>query len=424
MYDINERIDLLTSPIVETWDGSTHRTQTGYLNGHQYEVLQTYEKSSCKCYIVPPHLQEKIRDLRLQDDDDEIRNNADSHIEKDKAFRHLRKAHIQTQHAFSFHWPHGHVDSGKENTTTSSKFDPNPIIEKIVRSVYDARQSERLPGYFAMSTQGEPKLPGYSQKGSSRDASVGKALENALDVFLFYLQQYKYNSIDGKGMPITSTVHFGRNYENAFWNGTQMVYGDGSRLFKPFVNYLDVVGHEMTHGVTGDRLDYQDEAGALNESFSDVLGYLVYMYTNNLDVNHADWLLANGILQYKGKSYPLRSFKAPGTAYDIPDLGKDPQPSKYGDLYKGSDDDGGVHTNSGIPNHAFYLFAMALGGKPWEKAGFVWFTTMMTIGAFKPDATMKDFALATIKTADTLFKEDQQVRDAIRKAWKTVEVIS
>lgn len=425
MLSLNLNPKFLSDSVVTTWEYQIP-SKTINVDGRQYEAIKSYQESGagcCKCYIVPPHLQQSIADLRLQDEDENIRNSAHTHGITDAAFRAHRATTIKHQDAVYFHIPHP-FDQGEESITQIGQFDPKPFVQKILRSVYDAQHREKLPGKLIVAAQGDPTDKStYKQWGSSRDASVNKALENALNVFRFYLLQYQYNSIDGKGMAINSSVHFGNQYENAFWNGTQMVYGDGSDLFKAFVYFLDVVGHELTHGVTGDRLEYAGESGALNEHFSDVMGYLTYMYINKLDASTAKWLLADGILQYAGKSYPLRSFKAPGTAYDIPDLGKDPQPYRYGDLYKGDEDDGGVHINSGIPNHAFYLFATALGGKPWEKAGLVWFTTMMTQDAFGPNATMADFANATIKTADILFKEDQKVHDAIRGAWKTVEVI-
>lgn len=405
MFSVEERMNLMSNPIVNTWENSHNHFQ-----GHQYQTLNAHEKPSCKCYIIPPHLQQNIQTFREQDEE----------------FRHLRRATYATPHTLTWHWPHEHHSTEEEegqSTEVVQKFDPTPFMKKIVRMVYDSQHRERLPGKFVISSQGVPGVSGYKEKGSTHDATVNQALDNALNVFLFYLKQYEYNSIDGKGMPIVSCVHYGKNYENAFWDGTEMVYGDGSDLFRAFVYFLDVVGHELSHGVTGNRLIYEGEAGALNEHFSDVMGYLVYMYTHRLDVNHANWLLADGILHVGNKSYPLRSFKAPGTAYDIPELGKDPQPAKYGDLYKGSEDNGGVHINSGIPNHAFYLFATEVGGNAWDKAGLIWFTTMMTPHAFKSNASMKDFANATIKVADKLFPQDQVVQTAIRRAWKEVEVL-
>ncbi len=426
MYPYQQSIDPLSDShsVVQNWGHLQTPSKTTRCYGHHFEVVEPYHKEArgCRCYIIPPHLQQKIQGVRLNDEREHIRASAHIHGATDEAFRNHRQSVINNQHAFSFHLPNPfehHQPVPKEDP-----FDATPFIQKIVRGVYDAESQQSLPGKLVITAQGDPidKIH-YKQKGTTRDDSVTQALSNALNVFLFYLHQYKHNSIDGKGMAINSSVHFGVKYENAFWNGSEMVYGDGSALFKAFVNFLDVVGHELTHGVTGNRLEYEGEAGALNEHFSDVMGYLVYMYVNKLNAESAPWLLADGILQYDGKNYPLRSFKAPGTAYDIPDLGKDPQPAKYGDLYQDTDDNGGVHINSGIPNHAFYLFATALGGNPWEKAGLIWFTTMMTPRAFKPNASMKDFAQATIKTADTLFKEDQKVRDEIRRAWKKVEVV-
>ena len=170
-----------------------------------------------------------------------------------------------------------------------------------------------------------------------------------------------------------ASVHYDQDYDNAFWNGDQMVFGDGDGvIFTGFTKALDVIGHELTHGVTQftANLDYNAQSGALNESFSDVFGSLVKQYRNGEDTASADWLIGKGILAPGIHGVALRSMKAPGTAYDDPKLGgKDPQPADMSGYVDTADDNGGVHLNSGIPNHAFFLLADQLGGNAWDDAG-------------------------------------------------------
>src|SRR5690242_1922321 len=158
-----------------------------------------------------------------------------------------------------------------------------------------------------------------------------------------------------------------------------MVFGDGDGdLFNRFTIALDVIAHELTHGVTGDEahLVYLGQAGALNESISDVFGSLVKQYVSGEKAADADWLIGRGLFTAKVRGIALRSMKAPGTAFDDPLLGKDEQPAHMRDFVHTSADHGGVHINSGIPNHAFYLLAVALGGYAWEKAGRIWYETV------------------------------------------------
>lgn len=377
-------------------------------NSLSEHTVTSFPNKPCPCcYIIPPYLQDQIEIIRQN-----------GHLglpESPVSGNHPLKQHQFS--VFQFFSPFHQI----EGVPVATELEP---LARLVRNVYDGTQRRDLPGKWLVSVEGDQSIPStYKQNGTIEDTTVNQALQNALDVFLFYLNNYQYNSFDGEGKAITSTVHYGKNYENAFWNGNQMVYGDGSSLFEQFVSFPDVVGHELTHGITGDRLAYEGESGAVNEHFSDVMGYLIYMYINHLTTEEAEWEFAKGILHYKDKSYPLRSFKEPGAAYNIPGLGKDLQPSKYSNLYKGSNDNGGVHINSGIPNHAFYLFAVTLGGNPWEKAGLIWFTTMMRPGAFPVRATMKEFAEATIKTTQILFPEETTVCEALIDAWQQVEVI-
>ncbi|HVV47725.1 MAG TPA: M4 family metallopeptidase, partial [Bryobacteraceae bacterium] len=230
--------------------------------------------------------------------------------------------------------------------------------------------------------------------------------------------------IDNAGLPLDATVHFGKKYDNAFWNGQQMVFGDGDGvLFTRFTISLDVIGHELTHGVTGSEvnLTYQGQPGALNESVSDVFGSLVKQYKLKQTAAQADWLIGAGLLAKTVNGVALRSMKAPGTAYDDPVLGKDSQPANMSGYVHTSQDNGGVHTNSGIPNHAFYLAATAIGGNAWEKAGQIWYDTICD-KTLSQSATFSRFAGRTIAHATQRYGSSSNERKAVADAWRQVGV--
>ena len=166
-------------------------------------------------------------------------------------------------------------------------------------------------------------------------------------------------------MPLRGVVHFGERYPNAFWDGQRMVFGDGDgEVLGVMTGSLDVIGHELGHGVTETEagLEYFGQSGAMNESLSDVWGSLVKQYKNHQDAASADWLIGSEVWTPTIAGDALRSMKAPGTAYDDPLVGKDPQPADMENYVETIQDNGGVHINSGIPNHAFYLAATEIGG--------------------------------------------------------------
>ena len=268
-------------------------------------------------------------------------------------------------------------------------------------------------------------LPGalVADPANSRDPEVKEAYQGADATYSFYKDLYGRNSIDDKGMCIDSSVHYETGYDNAMWDGKQMIYGDGDGVyFNRFTIAIDVIGHELTHGVTEYEagLVYQDQPGALNESMSDVFGTLVKQRSLSQTVDQADWLIGAGIFTKKVKGKALRSMAAPGTAYDDPNLGKDPQPADMKHYVKTSDDEGGVHINSGIPNHAFYLTAMELGGYAWEKAGRIWYVTLRD--ALKPKTSFATAAKRTSQVAGVLFGEGSEEQVAVKKGWTGVGV--
>ncbi len=201
------------------------------------------------------------------------------------------------------------------------------------RIIYDAGGQTELPG---RRVRGEGDPP-------TGDAAVDEAYDGAGETFDLYQVIYGRNSIDDRGMDLISTVHYGQSYDNAFWDGKQMTYGDGDedlpeseRLFNRFTIAIDIIAHELTHGVTQYEagLVYRNQPGALNESFSDVFGALVKQRQRNQTATEADWIIGEGLFTRNISASGIRSMKAPGTAYNDPKLGKDPQPAYMRDIYK------------------------------------------------------------------------------------------
>ena len=291
---------------------------------------------------------------------------------------------------------------------------PIPVGAKR-RSVYDAGHSTKLPGRLVMS-EGD---------AAPSDVAVGEAYDGAGATYDFYAEAYGRNSIDDRGERIVSSVHYGEKYDNAFWDGAQMVYGDGDgELFERFTVAVDVIGHELTHGVTENeaRLEYHDQPGALNESISDVFGSLVKQRVRGETAAEADWIIGEGLFTSRVRGVGLRSLKAPGSAYADPVLGNDPQPAHMSAYDPTPDDNGGVHVNSGIPNHAFYRAAVAIGGRAWEKAGRIWYVALTE--RLRATGEFADAARATVSVARELYGSGGVEERAVSEAWRGVGVLS
>jgi Zn-dependent metalloprotease len=285
------------------------------------------------------------------------------------------------------------------------------------RVVYDAKNGSNLPGTVARK-EGD---------GPNADVAVNEAYDGSGYTYDLYNDVYQRNSIDGNGMRLDSTVHYRKGYDNAFWNGEQMVYGDGDedlpedeRLFNRFTISLDIIGHELTHGVTQfeAKLQYFQQSGALNESISDVFGSLVKQHHLQQIASEADWIIGAGLLTANVNGVGIRSMKAPGTAYDDPVLGKDPQPAHMKDYVTTINDNGGVHINSGIPNRAFYIVAVELGGFAWEKAGQIWYVTLKD--KLTATSNFQTCANLTYQTAGQLFGAGSIEQQAVKKGWTEV----
>jgi Zn-dependent metalloprotease len=282
------------------------------------------------------------------------------------------------------------------------------------RTVYTAANQPSLPGALVRS----------EGQAATRDVSTNEAYDGLGATYDLYYAVYGRDSIDDEGLPLVATVHYDEDYNNAFWNGSQMVFGDGDGvIFNRFTIALDVIGHELAHGVTEDEgpLNYVTQSGALNESLSDVFGSLVKQRALKQTAAKADWLIGAGLLAAGVHGVALRSMKAPGTAYDDPRLGKDPQPDHMSKFVQTNTDNGGVHINSGIPNRAFYLAATSLGGNAWERAGRIWYETLRD-NKLRPTTTFKRFAELSVATATRLYGARSAESRAVRDAWGKVGI--
>ena len=271
-------------------------------------------------------------------------------------------------------------------------------------TVYDCKHSQHLPG-----------TPVHTP-GTAADPTAKRAFNETTNVAKFYKDVFNRNSIDNQGMTMMSSIHYGRNFNNAMWNGSQMVYGDGdSKIFVDFSSGNDVIGHELTHGVTqySLQLNYEDDAGGLNESISDCFGSMFRQWEAGQDVKSADWLIGHDIMGPTAKARGftcLRDMANPAAPHCLA-----AQPTQYSQITPGMD----PHFSSGPPNLAFCTACNTLGGKSWEKIGQVWYHSLTGFGP-TADMTMKAFADRTRQVANTMYGGTPAVADAVDKGWKQV----
>ncbi|WP_460864410.1 M4 family metallopeptidase [Rhodococcus aerolatus] len=284
----------------------------------------------------------------------------------------------------------------------------------LQRAIHDTHGTQELPGDLV-------RAEGAATTG---DAAADEAYDGLGDTYRLYDEVYGRSSLDGKGLRLDATVHYGQGYDNAFWDGTQMVFGDGDgEVFRRFTISVSVIGHELTHGFTQltAGLDYQGQSGALNESVSDVFGVLVEQHALGQTAEQATWLVGQGLFTPAVQGRALRDMAAPGTAYDDDVLGRDPQPATMAGYVETTEDNGGVHLNSGIPNKAFQVAATTLGGPAWERAGQVWFD-VMTGGTLAADVDFAGFAAATVAAAGERYGARSAEQQAVRAGWGEVGV--
>jgi len=318
---------------------------------------------------------------------------------------------------------------GQLKAAKSSSSDAQPATKAmhLFRILYDSKETD---------AEFKKRLFSEGQVPTDVDIAAKQVYDQFGSTFRFYSEVLNRNSIDDNGLNLIGSVHFDDDnsetpgYDNAFWNGTGMCFGDGDpEIFNTFTNNLDITGHELTHGVTEKtaNLAYEFESGALNESISDCFGSMVKQYSLQQTAKNADWLIGAGLLR-NPKARALRDMANPGTAYvDIEPLGTDPQPKDMDGYINVPNDDendwGGVHTNSGIPNRAFYLAATSVGTHSWDPVGKIWYAALSdpALKNINSKQAFKVFANLTIKHAQDI--GGAAAVTAVTNAWKTVKVL-
>lgn len=343
----------------------------------------------CGCTYIPPHILDNlarsgIREVRLS-------------VQQSEMSRSKRSGAINDVERFA-------AAIGLETETAFAR------KGQATRKVYDCqhRWDQR---FKLVRSEGDPP---------ANDDDANLVYEHIGIVRDYFRNVLGRNSIDNLGMDLILNVHFGRNYMNAFWDGDEMTFGDGDgQIFTSFAKSLDVTAHELVHGVTQftANLNYENQSGALNEHFSDVFGTAISQYANGQSADDADWLIGDEIMGPTLYGEALRCMSEPGTAYDNPLLGKDPQPAHMKDYYSGPDDNGGVHINSGILNKAFYLVAMDIGT---DKATLIWYDALQKLW---PTANFNDAVSVLVTSAQTLTRDDKVPcgsTQTVRAAFKSV----
>jgi hypothetical protein len=326
--------------------------------------------SRARCTFIPPYLIERLQPEHL--------------VARDRALRAARAARA-----------------------LAPRREPRSALDAPAWVVHTCHNTAELPGDVVRSAGGP----------ESGDAAVDEAAYGITGSLALFAEVYGRSSYDGKGASVSLSVHYEQGYDNAYWDGTQLVFGDGDgEIFGRFTAPVDVLGHEFSHAVTERTagLTYRGQPGALNESISDVFGSCVKQRLLAQRVDEADWLVGAGLFLPGVQARALRDMAHPGTAYDDPRLGKDPQVGDMADYVDTADDNGGVHTNSGIPNRAFQLAATGIGGSAWDGAGRIWYAAL-TGGQVGADTDFAGFAAATVAAAG-------EHADVVAQAWQTVGV--
>ena len=357
---------------------------------HNVSKITTFQH--CRCLFVPPH----VLEFMARDGNEAARFSVlqDGHT---RAARTTQTVDIPTlvSAIAGAEAPPAKTAAKKKGAVAGVM---PPPAGTAGRAVYDCNHQWGQPPPFVLKRgEGDPVTP---------DQAVNNAYDGGGAVRDYYKNKLNRNSIDNLGLNQIHNVHIGVNYMNAFWNGAQMFYGDGDgTIFVNFTGDADVIGHELTHGVTQYTagLTYDGQSGALNESFSDVFGSAIEQAMDGKDAGSADWLIGDGIMGPTLYGEALRSMKAPGTAYDNSLLGKDPQPDHMSNYYNGPADNHGVHINSGIPNKVFYLVAID-GNIGTDKAALLWYTTLQKLW---PAAVFSDFARVLVDSARLLVRDGQ-----------------
>jgi Zn-dependent metalloprotease len=267
-------------------------------------------------------------------------------------------------------------------------------------------------------------------QGPSPIDDVNWAFDNAKIVYDYY-KLLGRDSLDGKGYPLFFHVRVG-GFINALWDNSQVFYGGGDgKDILSFAKPLSIAAHELTHGVVSfsSVIDLHGESGAVHESFCDAMAVVIQQWRASVAVE-PDWIIGRGVFGGKLADVAgIRSFTAAPAFENHPILGDDPQVKHYANFARLGDDDdsGGIHTNSGIGNLAFYKVCQAIGGNSWDIPARIWYDAFTSRlkprwgRSSKPQAlSYKQAAAATAQSAEELYSVAE--RDKVVEAWREVGV--
>lgn len=306
-----------------------------------------------------------------------------------------------------------------QRTVNSYQISSNYYLIDATKAMYNSAQSS-LPddpsgAIWTLDAGNTPATNFNNITSTTSNFSNTKAVSahyNAGVAYDYYKATFNRNSINGSGGTIISVINVsdasGNGLDNAYWNGQLMAYGNGKTYFKPLAGGLDVAGHEMTHGVVQNtaNLEYTGQSGAINESMADIFGCMM---------DRADWKMGEDIVKpgfYAGGA--LRNLQDPHNGgSSLSDNGY--QPKKMSEYYSGTQDNGGVHINSGIPNHAYYLFATATTKEKAEQVYYRALTTYLT-----KTSQFKDLRFAVVQACKDLFGSTEAA--AAADAFDAVEI--
>lgn len=266
-------------------------------------------------------------------------------------------------------------------------------IDVVKMKLYNAFNTAELPGSLVLWKQ--------SNLSKQSDPAVLEVWNHTEKYCTFLRETLEMYSIDHRGKCVISSVHVGKRLCNAFWNGYFMVYGDGdlSKYLQPFCRDPMIIYHELTHGVIQYNfpLDYSGQSGAINEHVADVFSVIAHHYLNESTPKCGRWDPGSMIVTKRGMS--LRTFDD-NKAYDYEELGTDEQVKHASNFYEGPEDEGGVHINSGILNHMFYIFCTLLDEVIWEKPLKIWYGALVGI---RHDCEFEEFAGRLATSCDNLY---------------------
>jgi Zn-dependent metalloprotease len=272
----------------------------------------------------------------------------------------------------------------------------------------DARHRSNLTATQVARREGDP---------DTGDAAVDEAYDALGVCYEFFAEQLGWTGYDDANGELRFVVHFGQRWNNMYWDGTQVVAGDGDDVvFTRFTRSLGMIGHEYALAAIQRfaPLEHRNQSGAVLQSAADVFGALVEQYRLSQKAADATWLLGENTMVSHPGVRALRSLLEPGTAFDDPSLGRDPQVAHLSHLVRSPDDDGSVHANSGIGNRAFALAAVALGGYAWQTVGPVWWQALHD-SKLTARSGFRTFAAATVRAA-------RDAAPAVTQAWQDVGV--